>query len=108
MEVLPAALDGGRVLLVAVEVGVDELDEAVEVLGRHLEEGIVRWERLCVGGCLAYRFVLLVKVVDVAVEDLDEELDGGCRLHTGVGHTQSSLQTLKDTLAVAVQLQEAG
>jgi hypothetical protein len=57
-------------------------------------------------GCLAYRFVLLVKVVDVAVEDLDEELDRGRRLHAGVGYAQSSLQTLEDTLAVAVELQE--
>ncbi len=40
MEVLFAAFDRCRVLLVAREVGVDELDEAVEVLGRHLWEVI--------------------------------------------------------------------
>lgn len=50
MEVLPAALDGGGVLLVAVEVGVDELDEAVEVLGRHLEEKMVSTWQLWVDG----------------------------------------------------------
>ena len=32
-EVLPAGLDRRRVLLVAGQVGVDELDEPVEVLG---------------------------------------------------------------------------
>jgi hypothetical protein len=35
--VFPAGFDRGRVLLVAGQVGVDELDEAVEVLGRDLE-----------------------------------------------------------------------
>jgi len=36
VEVLLARLDRGRVLLVARQVGVDELDEAVEVLGCYL------------------------------------------------------------------------
>lgn len=54
LEVTLWTLEAGiRLVLVGLQVGVDELDEAVEVLG-------------CDG------FVLLVEVVDVAVEDLDE------------------------------------
>ena len=39
VEVLPAALDGSRLLLVAVQVGVDKLDEPVDILSRHLAHG---------------------------------------------------------------------
>lgn len=41
MEVLLAALDGRRLLLVAVEVGMDELDEAVDVFRRHLRGNVL-------------------------------------------------------------------
>lgn len=43
-----------RLVLVCLEIRVDELDQAIEILCRH-------------------GFVLLVEVVDVAVENLDEE-----------------------------------
>jgi hypothetical protein len=64
-------------LLVARKVGVDELDEAVEVLGCYLKrEGEMlsgKWARRTgLGRVETYRFVLLVKVVDVAVENLHE------------------------------------
>ncbi len=50
----------------------------------------------------AYRFVPLVKVVDVSIQDLDKQLDRRRRLHARVGDSESALQTLEDTLAVAI------
>lgn len=52
-----------------------------------------------------YSFVLLVKVVDVAVQDLDKELNGGGRLHARVGDTESALETLENAFSVAVELE---
>lgn len=63
----------------------DELDQAVEVFCRH-------------------GFVLLVKVVDVAVEDLDEEFDGDGGVHAGVCNAEGALEAFEDALAVAVEL----
>ena len=70
------------------EIAMDELDEAVEVFGRD---------------CI----VLLVEVVDVAVQDLDEELDGHGRVHAGVGDAEGTLQAFEDAFAVAVGLVRA-
>ena len=63
----------------------DQLDQPVQILGRD-------------------RFVLLVEVVDVAVEDLDEELDGNGGVHACVGDAEGALQAFEDALAVAVEL----
>lgn len=72
-------------ILVRLQVRVDELEEAVEVLGRN-------------------GFVLLVEVVDVAVEDLDEEFDGDGGVHAGVCDAEGALETFEDAFAVAVEL----
>jgi hypothetical protein len=45
------------------------------------------WEE----GTLTYGFVLLVKVVHIAVQNLYKELNGGSGFHTGVSYTQSTL-----------------
>ncbi len=63
----------------------DQLDQPVQILRRD-------------------RLVLLVEVVDVAVEDLDEELDGNGGVHACVGNTEGALQAFEDALAVAVEL----
>lgn len=73
-------------ILARRQIRMDELDKAVEILGRH---GIV----------------LLVKVVDVAVENLDKELDADGRVHAGIGDTEGALQALEDAFAVAVGLE---
>lgn len=67
------------------EVGVDELDQTVEILR---------------GDCL----VLLVEVVDVAVEDFHEELDGYSCVHAGICNAEGTLKTLEDSFAIAVEL----
>ena len=82
-EMLLARLDRSRVLLVAGQVGVNELDQAVEILGRDLFEETVLATGKGVGpnegagqdASFTYRFVLLVKVVDISVEDLDKQLN---------------------------------
>ena len=76
---------GIGLVLAALQVRVDEFDQAVQVLGG---DG----------------FVLLVKVVDVAVEDLDEKLHRHSGVHAGIGNAESTLETLKDSLAVAIKL----
>lgn len=53
---------------------------------------------------VTHRFVLLVKVVDVSVEDLDKQLDGRGRLHTRIGHAEGALEAFQNALAVAVEL----
>ena len=50
VEVLPAALDGSRLLLVAVQVGVDKLDEPIDILGRHLTRWLACIQRAGHGG----------------------------------------------------------
>lgn len=53
---------------------------------------------------VTHRFVLLVKIVDISVEDLDKKLDRGGRLHTRVCHAESALEALEDALTVTVEL----
>lgn len=76
---------GIGLVLVCLQVGMDELDEAVEVFD-------------CDG------LVLLVEVVDVAVEDFDEEFYRYGGVHAGVGDAESSLEAFEDSFAVAVEL----
>lgn len=47
---------------------------------------------------------MLVEVVDVAVEDFDEELDGYGGIHAGIGDTEGALQTFENAFAVTVEL----
>lgn len=63
----------------------NQLDEAIQVLGGD-------------------RFVLLIEVVDVAIEDLDEEFNGYSSVHAGVCDTESPLETFENALAIAVEL----
>ena len=65
LKVLPGALQPAHVLG-RIKVALDQLDQAVDVFG---------------GDSL----VLLVEVVDVAVEDFDEELDAHGGVHAGIG-----------------------
>lgn len=67
------------------EIRMDQLDQAVQVFRR---DGLV----------------LLIEVVDVAVEDLHEELDRHSGIHAGVGDAEGALETFEDTFAVAVEL----
>jgi hypothetical protein len=86
LEVALRAVEAGvRFVLASLQIGVNELDETVEILR---------------GDCL----VLLVEIVDVAVEDLDKEFDGHGGIHAGICDTQGALQTLEDSLPVTVEL----
>jgi hypothetical protein len=72
-------------IFAGLKIGVDEFDETVQVLG---SDGLV----------------LLVEIVDIAVEDFYEELDGDSGVHAGVGHTEGTLEALEDSFPVAVEL----
>lgn len=67
------------------EIGVDQLDQAVQVFRR---DGLV----------------LLIEVVDVAVQDLDEEFYRYGGVHAGVGDAEGALEAFQDAFAVAVEL----
>jgi hypothetical protein len=79
---------------------VDELNQAVQVFCRHLQEFVVVSMRSWSGNvsCTshesfrAYRLVLLVEVINVSIEDLDEELDRHGGVHAGVCHPQGALK----------------
>lgn len=84
LEVLSGALKSADIFC-CVEVALDQLNQAVDVFG-------------------CDSVVLLVKVVDVAVEDFDEEFDAHSSVHASISNAESTLQALEDTLAVAVGL----
>lgn len=73
-------------IFIALQVRVDEFDKTVQVLG---SDGLV----------------LLVEIVDIAVEDFHKEFDGDGGVHAGVGHTEGALEALENSFAVAVELQ---
>lgn len=64
----------------------NELDESVDILDRH-------------------SLILLVEVVDVAVQDLDKKFDRDAGIHAGICNTEGTLETFKDALAITVKLQ---
>lgn len=51
-----------------------------------------------------YGIVLLIEVVDIAVQNLNEELDRYCCVHARIGDAESTLQALEHALAIAVEL----
>ena len=86
MEVALRTFEAGVWLVFAgLQVGVDEFNEAIQVLGRN-------------------GLVLLVEVVDVAVEDFHEEFDRDGGVHAGVGNTKGTLEAFENPFAVAVEL----
>ena len=76
---------GNRLGVGGAEIGVDQLDQAVQVFRRD-------------------RLILLVEVVDVAVQDLDEEFYRYGGVHAGVGDAEGELEAFQDAFAVAVEL----
>jgi len=55
-------------------------------------------------GGVTYRFVTLIEIVDIAVQDLDEQLDGRCGFHARVGDAQSPLKAFEHPLAITIEL----
>ena len=81
---VPRTLKTGRVLC-RVEIRVDELDEAVQILHRD-------------------RIVFLVKIVDISVEDLDKKLDRDGGIHTGISYAKGALKAFENAFAIAIKL----
>lgn len=71
LEVFPRLFQPAGILC-RVEVGMDQLDQSIQIFG-------------CNG------IVLLVEVIDVAVQNFDEELDRDGRVHAGVCNAESTL-----------------
>lgn len=76
---------GVWLVLAGLQVGVDQFDQSVEVLG---------------GDCL----ILLVEVVDVAIENLNEKFHGDGGVHAGVCDSKGTLEAFQDSFSVAVEL----
>ena len=84
LEVLPRAIQPTHVLR-RIKIALNQFDQAIDVFSRD-------------------SVVFLVEVVDVAVEDLDEELDAHGRVHASIGDAEGALETFEHALAVAVGL----
>lgn len=83
----------------------DQLDKAVEIFCSDLYDSISqgmgsRFEDI------AYSIIFLVKVIDVAVQDLDEKFDRHGSIHTCVSNPKRTLQAFEDSLAVSVELSQ--
>jgi hypothetical protein len=91
-----------RGILVGLEVGVDELDKAVQVFGCDLQS--VSLFQSDLNGYVTYSIVLLVKIVHVAVQDLNKQLHGHCGIHACIGDTERTLQTFEYSFSIAVEL----
>jgi hypothetical protein len=100
LEMLPRIFETRRILI-GLQIRVDEFDEAIEVFGCDLH--IVSIERIRLGHW-THSIVLLVKVVNVSVEDLDKQLDRHCCIHACISNTERTLQTFKHAFAIAVEL----
>lgn len=72
-------------ILVGLKVGMNELNQPIEILGG---DG----------------FVLLVEVVDVTVQNLDEKLHGNGSVHAGVSNTKGTLEAFENPFSIAVEL----
>ncbi len=102
-EMLLARFNRGRILRISRQVRVDQLDQTIEVLrGDLLTVKLVAHSASdaseepnsaidCHAG--TYRFILLVEIVHVTIEDLDEQLDRGGGLHARIGDAKSPLET---------------
>lgn len=84
LGVLQAGVDVS-IDLIRLQVGLDKLDEPVKIFDCHA-------------------FVLLIKVIDVAVENLDEQLNGDCNVHAGISNSKGALEAFEHTFAIAVDL----
>ena len=56
----------------------------------------------------AHSLILLVKVVQVAVQNFDKQFHRHGGIHARICHTQGSLQALQDALAIAIKLTQEG
>ena len=50
------------------------------------------------------RLIALVEVVNISIQDFDEELDRHSGVHAGICYPKSTLETLKHTFAISVEL----
>lgn len=51
-----------------------------------------------------YSIVLLLKVINISVQNLDKKLNRHSRVHTSICNAKCTLQTLKNTFSIAVKL----
>lgn len=79
----------------------DELNEAIQVFCGDLK---LLANSSC-GEFNAYGFILLLEVVDVAIEDFHEKFYRNCRVHARIGNSQGALKTFQNSLAVSVKLE---
>lgn len=61
-------------VFVGLQIRVYEFDKAIQVLDRN-------------------GFVLLVKVIDIAIKDFDKQFHGYGRIHAGIRNTKGALET---------------
>lgn len=80
-----------------------ELDEAIQILCRHL----CHCQYVLMLSCFwnqTYRLILLIKIIYISVQNLHKQLYRHRGIHTGIRHTERTLQTLEHALAVSIEL----
>src|SRR5436309_13565418 len=88
----------------------DELDKTIQVFGRDLVKMSPSpadkscMMRLYAQQRITYSFVLLIKIVYVAVENFDKQFNGHGSIHACICYAKSALQTLKHPFRITVQL----
>lgn len=97
----------GRVaFLVGGEVGMDQLDQSIQVFCCNLHNSQSVYELPAIALTSTYRLILLVEIVDVAVQYFHKQLHRHRCVHASICNSKRSLQALKDTLAIAVELRK--
>lgn len=81
----------------------DEFNETIEIFRGDLgmSVNLEKYVRLRSG---TYSIVLLIKIVHIAVKYLNKELNRYSRVHACICNTKSTLKTLKNPLAISIQL----
>lgn len=102
LEMFPRIVQGSS-RLVALKIRVDEFDKTIEVFCCDLQ--IVstmihspEWMQT------TYSIILLLKVINISVQDLYKEFNRHSRVHAGIGNSQSALQTLKNAFSISIKL----
>ena len=54
-----------------------------------------------------YRLILLIKIVDVAIQDFDKQFNRHRSVHASVGDAEGTLETFQHPFAVTIELQSS-
>jgi hypothetical protein len=89
LEVSSRIIKTGAVL-VCVEIRVNELNQTVQIFGRHLHN-LVSFQHVTTRLRVTHSLILLIEIVHIAIENLDKQLNRHCCIHTRICDAQRTL-----------------